>query len=240
VREGDASSTSRPARPLYRSFETRHEGRQRYRKHWNFWVRISGDVNTSTARIWRGFDKPSKALDAVIQSVGAPRSKVATEQEFWRRIGLVWTWWQKNVRVDNDAYGSIRSAADGWPSADDYGTYFEKHRKLVGAACFSKAHLFATLLGRIAYPRERIAIAYGHHTEAGAPKTASHVYVAVSVAGRWYFVDPTYAWSTPFPTFEKRRSLGSPKANSVDYDHPFKITPLPGSGLAHVPYLGNV
>ncbi len=230
---------SAASEPLYRSMPTKHEGVQRYRKHWNFWVRIGGDVQADTKRIWRDYDSAGKDLDALLRDVGAPRTKVATEEEFWRRIGLVWSWWQRKVRVDNQAFGTIKSARDGWPSAPDYGRYYNKHGKLVCAACFSKAHLFATVLGRVAYPRERITIAYAHHTEAGAPKTASHVYVAVYVAGRWYYIDPTHAWATAFPTFAKRRSLGPPKPNSVDYTHPFKITPVPGSRLAHVPYLGD-
>ena len=59
------------------------------------------------------------------------------------------------------------------------------------------------------------------------------------VAGRWFYVDPTHAWSTDFPSYRERRSIGAPRANSVDYAMPFKITPVPGSKLAHVPYLGE-
>ncbi len=229
----------RVASPLYRTLETRHFGPKRYRKHWNFWVRIDGDVKTNTDRIWPNFDKPSKALDALLRDMQAPRGKADTEEEFWDRIGLIWNWWKQHVTVDNDAYTTVRSAPDGWPSPDDIGRYYAENGKLVCAACFSKAHLFATLLGRIFYPRERITLAYGHHTQNGAPKTASHVYVAVYVAQRWYYIDPTYAPNLPFPSFEDRKSLGPPMATSIDYTHPFQVTPLPGSTLTGVPYLGG-
>src|SRR5207249_3182177 len=105
------------------------------------------------------------------------------------------------------------------------------------AACFSKAHLFATLLGRVVYPRFRFGVASTHHTEDGAPPTASHVYVAAYVADRWFYLDPTAAPSTDFPSFADRQSIGVGSFTTVDYQHAFDLIPPPLSGFAQVPLL---
>jgi hypothetical protein len=143
-------------------------------------------------------------------------------------------------RVDDDgtAYTTISSDPTSWPSIADYAAYYVAHdRRLVWAACFSKAHLFATLLGRVVYPRYRFGIAITHHTEGGAPATASHVYVGVYVADRWFFLDATAAPFTTFPNYAARQSIGVASFTTVDYQHPFDFIPVPLSGFTLVPYL---
>lgn len=149
---------------------------------------------------------------------------------------MVWKWIQNNVQVDNSAYASIASVADSWPSILDYAKYFTTHGKLVWAACFSRAHLFATLLGRMIYPRYRFAIAEAHHTEGGEPPTATHVYVAVYVAERWFYLDPTTIYKT-FSDFHHKKSLGENSFVTVDYQHLYKLIPVPLSGFEYVPWL---
>lgn len=78
-------------------------------------------------------------------------------------------------------------------------------------------------------------IASAHHTESGAPPTASHVYVGVYLTDRWYYLDPTAVHAGPLPAFEERRSVGLFK--KVDYQHPFEARPVPLSPLDAVPYL---
>jgi hypothetical protein len=79
-------------------------------------------------------------------------------------------------------------------------------------------------------------VASAHHTENGAPPTATHVFVAVYVGERWYYLDPT-AISTPFPDYAHRRSIGVGSFASVDYEHPYMMLPVPLSGFDGVPYL---
>ena len=129
----------------------------------------------------------------------------------------------------------IRDSADTWPSILDYAAYYSSHGKLVWAACFSKAHLFVTLLGRMVYPRYRFGIAQAHHTENGAPSTASHVYAGVYVGERWYYLDPTAIPFDNLPDFAHKASIGI--FTSVDYEHPYWFMPAPLAEFEHVPYL---
>lgn len=215
---------------------TQHEGDVLYFKLWNFWVRAGVDADLRSHLFFRDYEKTNANADALMAAVGFPWKKAETEEEVWQRIGLVWKWLQNNVQVNNSAYAGISSVADSWPSILDYATYFANHGKLVWAACFSKAHLFATLLGRMVYPRYRFAIAEAHHTEGGAPPTATHVYVAVYVAERWFYLDPTAIHKT-FPDFNHKKSIGVDSFGTVDYQHPYKIIPVPLSGFEHVPWL---
>jgi hypothetical protein len=100
-------------------------------------------------------------------------------------------------------------------------------------ACFSKAHLFATLLGRVVYPRYRFSIAESHLTEGGAPPTASHVYVGE----RWFYLDLTAVHSTTFPAYKDRKSIGVSSFRTVDCEHPYIFIPVPLSGFNPVVYL---
>jgi hypothetical protein len=140
-----------------------------------------------------------------------------------------------HVRDDPAAYKAMCSAPNGWPSIADFATYYAAHGHLVQAACFSKAHLFASLLGRIEFPRFRLGIAEAHHTEGCAPPTVSHVYVAAYVAGRWFYFDSGAAGVRPFPPFQKKKSIGI--VPSADYEHPHSLFPVPSSSLCHVPHL---
>lgn len=222
---------------IWKSMPTKHEGNILYWKLWNFWVRAGVLADTRSDHFFRDYEKTDEATDKLMHSVGFRWKKAETEQEVWRRIGLVWKWLKDNVQNNGTAYSSITSIPGTWPSILDFGKYYEQHNKLVWAACFSKAHLFATLLGRLVYPRYRFAIATGHHTQNGAPPTASHVFVAVYVAERWFYLDPTAVYSVSFPTFNNRKSIATPGFTSVDYEHPFKLIPVPLSGLAEVPFL---
>lgn len=237
--EGAQAEEGVAPQPTRHVARTKHGGNQAYVKHWNWWARVGGQVLQPDDRFFPDFERTSPEITALIDALGAPKGPAATEAQVWSRIGLVWNWWRKHVRVDNAAYGAIDGTRDGWPGFVHFAAYYKQHKGLVCAACFSKAHLFACLLGRILYPRDRIAIASAHHTMNGAPPTASHVYVAVYVGERWFYFDSTYAQQHAWPTFEDRRSLGAPRETSVDYAHPFKVLPLPGSTLARVPLLGT-
>lgn len=223
--------------PLRRSLPTKHEGRKLYTKHWNFWTRVDGEVENRAASFFRAFDSQRPPTLRLLRDIGFPNRPARTEREIWERIGMLWSWCRTNVRVDNDAYGRLSSDPNDWPSLDDHAAYYARHRKLVWAACFAKAHLFAGLLGRLFYPADRIALAHAHHREGGAPPTATHVYVAVYVADAWYYIDPSAVSSADFPPYEERRSVGHPDFTTVDYAHPYKVTPLPGSTLTRTPLL---
>ena len=216
--------------------QTLYEGAKTYVKHWNFWTRTDGEVDQRSERFFRNYESTSPAVTRLVHAVGGP-GRVCSEREIWERIGEVWGWLRTNLRHDNPGYRTLSSLPDAWPSIDDYARYYDQHGRLIWAACFSKAHLFANLLGRVITPRDRIAVASAHHTMAGAPPTATHVYVAVYVADRWFYLDPSYADHFEFPPFEERRSIGCPTAGVIDYQHPYKLLRLPTSTLERVPYL---
>jgi hypothetical protein len=228
---------SKVATAIWKKMTTKHEGDVLYYKYWNFWVRAGVSADTRSDIFLRDYEKANADADKLLKDVGFPWKKAETEEEVWSRIGMVWNWLRNNVQINNAEYGTISSIADEWPSILDYAKYYVSHGNLVWAACFSKAHLFATLLGRMVYPRFRFAIAEAHHTEGGAPPTASHVYVAAYVSDRWFYLDPAAGYSENFPEFDSRRSIGVSSFDTVDYEHPYEIIPVPLSGFDLDPYL---
>ena len=216
--------------------QTLHEGARTYVRHWNFWTRTDGEVDRRSERFFREYESLSPAVTRLVRAAGGP-GPLRTEREIWQKIGQVWNFLRTSVRHDNEGFSALSSERDAWPSIDDYARYHDRSGRLVWAACFSKAHLFATLLGRVVTPRDRIVVASARHTMAGAPPTATHVYVAVYVADRWFYLDPSYAGNFEFPPFEERRSIGCPTTGVIDYQHPYKLLRLPTSTLERVPYL---
>ena len=221
------------AHPEMKSMNTMYEGQVTYLKFWNFWVRVGTPATKPDDNFFHQYESGSGQVVKLISAVGAATHWPHTEEEVWGRISTVWTWLGANVQVDNAAYAAL-TAADRWPSIEEFAAYYAAHNRLVWAACFSKAHLFATLLGRV-LPRWHVLIASAHHTEGGAPPTASHVYVGVYLTDRWYYLDPTAVSAGSLPTFAKRKSVGIFK--TVDYEHPFSAIPVPLSPLNQVPHL---
>jgi hypothetical protein len=221
---------------IWQGMATKHEGKVLYYKLWNFWVRAGTDADQPSDYFFKDYESTNAQTDALLGNIGFAWRKAETEKEVWDRMGLVWNWLRENVTVNNEAYSSI-STTEGWPSLLDYAKYYADNGNLVWAACFSKAHLFASLLGRVIYPRYRFAIASAHHAENGAPPTATHVYVAVYVAERWFYLDPTAVQGEGFPNFSQRKSIGVSSFATVDYEHPYKMLPIPLSGFTKIPYL---
>ncbi len=227
------TKVTRALHPEMTVMKTMHEGKISYLRFWNFWVRVGTPAHEPTETFFHNYESGSKQVRNLLTAIGVPTAWPRTEKEIWKRIATVWSWLGANVRVDGATYSAI-TAADRWPSINELAVYFADHDELVWSACFSKAHLFAVLLGRI-LPRWHIFIASAHHTEGGAPPTASHVYVGIYLTGRWFYLDPTAVYSYAFPSFSKRRSIGIFK--TVDYQHPFSARPVPLSPLDKVPYL---
>lgn len=223
--------------PIWARVATKYEGNVLYYKLWNFWVRAGVGADLRSDRFFRNYEMANADSDRLLADIGFPRRKAETEEEVWHRIGMVWNWLRSNVRVNYEAYSGISSVDGEWPSMLDYARYYVEHGDLVWAACFSKAHLFATLLGRMVYPRFRFSIAKAHHTEGGAPPTATHVYVSVYVADRWFYLDPSAVYGEDFPTFDERRSIGVDGFTTVDYEHPYMFIPVPLSGFDRVALL---
>ena len=224
---------------IWQRLSTKHEGDVLYYKLWNFWVRAGVSANGRAASFFRDYEIANTDTDALLKDIGFPWRKAETEEEVWNRIGMVWTWLKNHVQENNTEYSAISSLAGEWPSIVDFARYYKTHKNLVWAACFSKAHLFATLLGRMIYPRYRFAIAEAHHAENGAPPTATHVYVAAYVGEQWFYLDPTAIYIV-FPDYAQRHSIGVGSFTTVDYEHPYETIPIPLSGFDGVPYLPSI
>jgi len=224
--------------PVWMTMTTKHEGDLLYFKLWNFWARAGVIADSGlNAYIFRDYETANADSDALLAAVGFPRKKAETEEEIWGRIGMLWNWFRDNVQENASEYITIPSVSGTWPSILDYAKYYATHKRLVWAACFSKAHLFATLLGRVVYPRFRFGIAQAHHTEDGAPPTASHVFVGAYVSDRWFYLDATAVHTVQFPDYGQRKSIGVDSFTTVDYEHPYDFIPVPLSGFENVPNL---
>jgi len=220
---------------LCRRGHTLHEGDVLYLKYWNYWVRASGRADDRFDLYFPDFENPNPRIFSMIKDIGVSTAPSSGESHIWEKIARVWRWLEANVTYDSDEYSAI-STHLSWPSIDNFAEYYQRHGHLVWAACFSKAHLFASILGRIGIPRWRIIIALSHHTEAGAPPTASHVFVAVYVAERWFYLDPTFVFAVAeFPDFHHKCSIGL--LDTVDYQHPFETIPIPSSGFDRIPLI---
>ena len=225
------------AKAVWKKMPTKHEGNVLYHKLWNFWVRAGIQADLRSDLFFRDYEKQSPQITQLLKALGYPGTSAVSEIDIWERIGLVWNWLSQNVQQNPAAYVKISSQPNSWPSIDDFAAYFSTHGSLVWAACFSKAHLFASLLGRLVDARYRFGIASAHHTEGNVPSTASHVYAAAYVDDRWFYLDPTEVTTQVFPVFNQRASLGVAAFATVDYEHPFDFIPLPQSTFAAVPYL---
>ncbi|MEJ2437634.1 MAG: transglutaminase domain-containing protein [Sulfurovaceae bacterium] len=223
--------------PIRRRVATLHEGKILYLKYFNFWVRAGIRADERAEHFFPDFENPNARIFNLIADIGVTTAPSNGEVHIWEKIRTVWIWLRNNVSQNNTEYGTI-STTDGWPSIDEYAAYYETHGHLVWSACFSKAHLFASILGRVGIPRWRIMLITAHHTENGCPPTASHVFVAVYVNERWYYLDPTWVYSVAeLPAFASIGSVGL--FNTVDYMHPFKGIPIPGSDFEHIPMLNK-
>ena len=221
----------------YRKMDTKHEGKILYERYWNSWIRAGVKGDSRSDLFFRDYEKANKYTDKLFTDIGIPYGYPKSENEIWDRIANLWNWLATHVQLDAVAYGTISSQYNSWPSILDYAKYYAAKGGLVWAACFSKAHLFASLLGRIIPIRRRILLAEAHHTEAGASPTATHVYIAIYVSDRWFYLDPAALPFSPFPIFGSRQSLGVASFPSVDYEHPYNTIMLPASDFEYVPYL---
>lgn len=228
---------SKSAGPTWASMDTKHEGRVLYAKYWNFRVRAGAAADARSDGFFRDYETATPATDKLMGDIGFPGRNTEKEEVVWERIGMAWSWLKNNVRIDGAAHGRICSPAGEWPSIGDHARYNSENGGLVRAACFSKAHMFATLHGRMAYPRYRFGIEEAHHAENGAQHTATHAFVAAYLAGRWFHLDPTAASTKRFPAFAAMKSLGVDSFTTVDYAHPYDFMPVPSSGFERVAYL---
>jgi hypothetical protein len=216
---------------------TRYEGEVEYVRHEGLWVRAAAEADRRAEHFFRDFEADSPAIRRLLLDAGAPARPAVGEREAWEQIARVWAFLGARARLARPGEPPVSSQRGRWPSIADYAAAYAARGVIPWAACFSKAHVLATLLGRTLASRDRVAIAEAHHTSRGAPATATHVYVAVRVASRWFYVDPTAVRSERFPPFDARRSIGAPGLSTVDYEHPFATIPVPGSSLSRVPYL---
>lgn len=189
------------------AMETLYEGSITYLKFWNFWVRAATPVTPDWDFFFHDYESAAPEVWRMLGDVGAPPPGQGAKKTFGNvscesGTGLGTTSEQTTPHTE---ILSMQSGA-GPPSRSSPATMMRRG-EIVWAACFSKAHLFATFLGRV-LPRWHTTVVSAHHTDGGVPPTASHVYVGVYLTNRWYYLDPTAIPAGPLPGFNSRGSLG--------------------------------
>jgi len=220
--------------PNRRQFPTMHEGPIWYVKYGDLWYRERGTVTPADDYFFLDYESNDPAVMRLLRNAGYDGRAATSDRQIWEKAGRVWNFLRANTRGQRPDE-RVTSRDEGWASIVDYARFYEREGEVAWAACFTKAHLYATLLGRMGIPRDRIMIGLSHHTENGAPPTASHVFVLLYVNDRWYYLDPTNCYTQAFPTYERRRSIGT--LATVDYRHPFQAVLLPGNASGVVPMI---
>jgi hypothetical protein len=225
--------------PVPGELGTMYEGYVHYDKLWNFWVRHGVQVTVDLPVFFRDYEAANADTNALLRAIKGGMEFLGEEEVgIWLNIGKLWNWLKANIPMQGGDVQIPSSVPDTWPSILDYAKYYVKHRHLAWAACFSRAHLFATLLGRMMgqHQRFRCGIAAARYPHEGA--LAQHVFVGAYVSGRWFYLDPTSVFNqnVTFPDYAHRQSIGV-AAIGADYEHPYEFIPLPLSQLNGVPYL---
>ena len=232
-----AETSASEMTPRRQQFETRYEGSIWYLQYDGLWYRERGTVTPADDYFFLNYESTAPAVMRLLRDAGYDGRPATDDRQVWEKTRQVWDFLRTNARAQRpDERVNLRD--DGWPSIEEHAAFYQRTGDVAWAACFSKAHLFANLLGRMGIPRDRILVATAHHTEGGAPPTASHVFVLLYVGDRWYYLDPTACYAQSMPTFERRRSIGT--LASVDYRHPFQVLQLPGAAGGAVPMIEDL
>lgn len=232
-----AESSADFTTPIRRQFTTMYEGSVWYVQLDGNWYRERGTVTPADDYFFLDYESTAPAVMRLLRDVGYNSHAATSDRQVWDKAAAVWNFLRANARAKRPGE-TVNTRGEGWPSIEEHALFYERTGDVVWEACFSKAHLFATLLGRMGIPRDRILIASAHHTEGGSPPTASHVFVLLYIGDRWYYLDPTAVHTTAFPSYESRRSIGG--LASVDYRHPFQVLQLPGAAGGAVPRIDDL
>ena len=197
-----------------------------WRDGWvSWWSRLDGIVQDDPDYFFPDFSASSDEIDALLDEMGAGTDTAYASEEIWEKAATVWRW-----LADNTDSGTC-SGESGWPSIEEIADYYNDYGAVAWGSCMSKAQLYATLLGRVGVPVDRLAVAEAHYSE-----TATHCYVVILLSDGWCYLDPTYVYSTTLPDYLDRVSVGYHA--TADYTHPYEVVILPGSGLDGVPLVG--
>lgn len=197
------------------------------------WARLGGAVVSNDQFFFPGFWQTNDRIIAMLHSIGVGTAPACSGEEIWARASAVWAWLRVHAAAGPPSgYGS----PDRWPSLDEMASMYERFGLVPWYACFSRAHLFATLLGSVGIPADHVAIASAHYPYDNENGYAQHVYVALRVDRRWYYLDPGYVSTlAALPPYENRASHGL--RAGCQYSYPYEVVILPGSGLDTVPML---
>ncbi|HOW97822.1 MAG TPA: hypothetical protein P5567_02610 [Kiritimatiellia bacterium] len=202
-------------------------------QRFSWWARMGGRVVRNDAAYFPGFWQTNDRIIAMLQSIGVGTAPVCSGEDIWARAAAVWVWLRDHARPGPSyGYGS----PDRWPSLDEMAAMYERFGTVPWYACFSRAHLFATLLGSVGIPADHVAIASAHYPYDNENGYAQHTYVALRVDRRWYYLDPSYVNTlAELPPYGQRASYGL--RAGCQYSYPYEAVVLPGSSLDTVPML---
>jgi hypothetical protein len=222
-----------------RQFRTLHEGLVGYEAYYQsrpfescWWARVGGEVTRDPSAFFDLRHTPD--VDRLVAAIGLPAERTNDSREIWRRVTTVWGWLRENQLNgrDRNYAAAQRFLADlhRWPALAEVATMYVRFGGIVWGTCMSRAQMFATLLAAVGVPHERFGIAEARWK----PEYSQHMYVALFLNQRWFYLDPTYIED------ELRSDVPSSVGRgAADYVHPRVWTGLPGTRWTTVPRIGT-
>lgn len=222
---------------------TMYEGDIPYVRHDGFWIRdgaSAADGGAFFRNYLEGFTDQN--VQDLMNNIGCPVGNSKTDEDTWARVGILWNWLGVHGNITQDPDEVMKIAPNLWPSISEFAKYYKDHGQLVWGTCGSKAQLFANLLIALRIPLSKFAIVTARHNIDVSPAISQHLYIALYLSGRWFYIDPLASQNAPekkqFPDFNHACSLGVDELiPRIDYEHPYSVSPFPESSIAVVPYI---
>lgn len=198
------------------------------------YYRADGAVNPMD-RIFAGLDSQAPDVLALLEEIGAGTNVVTDGEEIWEKCCILWDWLGENTA--NGHFFPEAAAflmAEGWPSIERIAETYDTYGYIPWQACFSKTHVFISLLYRCGVHKDYLAMAESRLDLANS----QHFYVIVKIGRQWLYLDPA-GTGPSLPEYEDRHSVPLLEPICEDRAFPYAAIRLPGSKLDYVPLLSR-
>lgn len=215
---------------------TRFQGDRYYRFNLSegCYYRADGAVRSMDSA-FAGLDSQAPAVLALLEEIGAGTNVVTGEEEVWEKCCILWDWLGEHAA---NGYFFPEAAAflmaDGWPSIERIAETYYAYGYVPWAACFSKTHVFVSLLYRCGVHRDYLAMGESRLAFADS----QHFYGMVKIGRQWLYLDPA-GTGPSLPEYDDRHSVPLLEPICEDRAFPYAAIRLPGSKLDYVPLLSR-